>query len=100
MITESKNNGIYQCFDGDRLLLTITDLGNHIYRAVNNDCDITAEILPIDEYSTNLRCKEHKRKGKDGKFRKTTKLLEHDLKWFDYILEKKGFIRKKKCVNK
>lgn len=97
MITETIENGIYKSFDGDRLLLTITSLGNNTYRAVNMDCDITAEVEPVDDYITRLTCIEHKRRGKDGRYRKTTKLLQHNLSWLDYMLENVGFIRKKKA---
>ena len=96
MVTEVMENGIYKSFDGDRLLLTITSLGNNIYRAVNMDCDITAEVVPEDDYITRLKCIEHKRRGKDGRYRKTTKLLQPNLKWLMYMLEEKGFIRKAK----
>ena len=97
MITETIENGIYKSFDGDRLLLTITSLGNNTYRAVNMDCDITAEVVPEDDYMTRLTCIEHKRRGKDGRYRKTTKLLQHNLKWLMYMLQEKGFIRKAKA---
>ena len=97
MITEVMEGSIYKSFNGDRLLLTITSLGNNIYRAVNMDCDITAEVEPVDDYTTKLKCIEHKRRGKDGRYRKTTKLLQHNLSWLDYMLENVGFIRKKKC---
>lgn len=97
MITEVMEGSIYKSFDGDRLLLTITSLGNNTYRAVNMDCDITAEVEPVDDYITRLTCIEHKRKGKDGRYRKTTKLLQSNLFWLDYILQEKGFIRKAKA---
>ena len=97
MIVETMENGIYKSFDGDMLLLTITSLGNNTYRAVNMDCDITAEVEPVDDYITRLTCIEHKRRGKDGRYRKTTKLLQSNLFWLDYMLQEKGFIRKAKA---
>ena len=97
MITEVMEGSIYKSFDGDRLLLTITSLGNNTYRAVNTDCDITAEVEPVDDYITRLTCIEHKRRGKDGRYRKTTKLLQSNLFWLDYMLQEKGFIRKAKA---
>ena len=97
MVTEVMENGMYKVGDGERVLCTITSLGNNIYRAVNMDCDITAEVVPEDDYITRLKCIEHKRRGKDGKYRKTTKLLQSNLKWFMYMLEEKGFIRKAKA---
>ena len=97
MITEVMENGIYKACDGEKVLCTITSLGNNIYRAVNTDCDITAEVVPEDDYITRLKCIEHKRRGKDGKYRKTTKLLQSNLYWLDYMLQEKGFIRKAKA---
>ena len=97
MIAEVMENGIYKAFDGDMVLCTITSLGNNIYRAVNMECDITAEIEPEDDYITRLKCIEHKRRGKDGRYRKTKKLLQSNLFWLDYMLQEKGFIRKAKA---
>ena len=37
------------------------------------------------------------RRGKDGRYRKTTKLLQSNLFWLDYMLQEKGFIRKAKA---
>lgn len=99
MLTETIDNGIYKCFDEDRILLTITSLGDNIYRAVNSYMDITAEVSPIDEYTTRVKCIKHKRADRLGRYRETTKLLSHNLSWLDYMLEEKGFIRKKKCKN-
>lgn len=98
MIVEKIENGVYQAIDGERILLTIEALGNNVYRAVNDSFDITAEVTPIDEYSNNVRCIEHKRADKNGRFRKTTKLMLHNMRWLDWILEEKGFVRKKKTV--
>lgn len=97
MVTEVMENGIYKTCDGEKVLCTITSLGNNIYRAINMDCDITAEVVPEDDYITRLKCIEHKRRGKDGRYRKTTKLLQSNLKWLMYMLEEKGFIRKAKA---
>ena len=97
MVTEVMENGMYKVCDGERVLCTITSLGNNIYRAVNMDCDITAEVVPVDDYITRLTCIEHKRRGKDGRYRKTTKLLQSNLSWLNYMLQEKGFIRKAKA---
>ena len=97
MVTEVMENGMYKVCDGERVLCTITSLGNNIYRAVNMDCDITAEVVPEDDYITRLKCIEHKRRWKDGRYRKTTKLLQSNLYWLDYMLQEKGFIRKAKA---
>ena len=97
MVTEVMENGMYKVCDGERVLCTITSLGNNIYRAVNMDCDITAEVVPEDDHITRLKCIEHKRRGKDGRYRKTTKLLQSNLSWLDYMLQEKSFIRKAKA---
>ena len=97
MVTEVMENGMYKACDGERVLCTITSLGNNIYRAVNMDCDITAEVVPEDDYITRLKCIEHKRRGKDGRYRKTTKLLQSNLSWLNYMLQEKSFIRKAKA---
>lgn len=99
MFKEIKENGKYQIFVDGKLLLTIEELGNNAYKATNDSFTITAEVVPLDDYRTQLRCIEHKRADKNGVYRKTTKLLEHNMSWLDYILEDKGFIRKKKCVS-
>lgn len=96
MITETRTENTYTCFDGDKALLTVTSNGNNVYRAVNNFIDITAEVVPLDDYRTSLHCIEHKVKGKDGRFRKSTVLLRNDLSWFRFTLEDIGFIRKSK----
>lgn len=97
MVTEVMENGIYKACDGEKVLCTITSLGNNIYRAVNMDCDITAEVVPEGDYITRLKCIDHKRRGKDGRYRKTTKLLQSNLSWLNYMLQEKGFIRKAKA---
>lgn len=99
MIKETIKNGVYTAKDGNKLLLTITSLGDDVYRAVNEDCDIVARVAPLDDYRTYVQCISYKRKDKNGRYRKTTKLLSHTLKWLDYMLEKIGFIREKQCVN-
>lgn len=101
MIIETMENGVYQSIDtenNNEILLTITSLENNVYRAINNSFDIMAEIIPVDDFSNKVKCIEYKRADKNGRYRKTTKLLNHTLSWLDWILEEKGFIRKKKCV--
>ena len=99
MIKETIKNGVYTSKDGNKVLLTITSLGDNIYRAVNNYYDIVARVTPLDDYRTSVQCISYKRKDKIGRYRKTTKLLSHTLGWLDYMLEKIGFIREKKSVN-
>lgn len=99
MIIEHLENGVYTIKDGERTLLTVTDLGENRYRAVNLNFDITAEVVPLDEYSTRSRVIEHKRRGKDGRYRRTAKLVEHDSRWLVYMLEKIGMIRTPKTID-
>ena len=79
--------------------MTIDKIADDTYRAVNNFTDITIKAIQIDEYRTQTECIEHKTVGKDGKFRKSKKLLEHNLSWLVYMLEEKGFINKRKPIN-
>lgn len=99
MIIERLENGVYTSKDGERTLLTVTDLGENRYRAVNLNFDITAEVVPLDEYRTRSRVIEHKRRGKDGRYRRTAKLVEHDSRWLVYMLEKIGMIRTPKTID-
>ena len=92
MIVEKLENGIFTSIDDDEeILLTITDLGNNIYRAVNKFTDMTAEIIPLEPHKVSIRNIEHKRTDKLGRRRKTNKLLDSDLKWLWYMLQEKGF---------
>ena len=75
--------------------LTIDKIADDTYRAVNNFTDITIKAIQIDEYRTQTECIEHKTKGKDGKFRKSKKLMEHNTSWLLYMLEEYGFIKKR-----
>ena len=99
MITEIRTENTYTCLDGDKTLLTVTSKGNNVYRAVNNFFDITAEVVPLDDYRTSLHCIEHKAKGKDGRFRKSNTLLQHNLSWLRFTLEDIGFIRKSTAIS-
>ena len=92
-------DGVYQSTDNDgEVMLTITALGNNIYRAVNKFWVITAEVIPLDEYRTSTRCIENKKADKNGKFRKSKALAEQNTNWLRYMLEEKGFIRKAKTM--
>ena len=99
MIIERLENGVYTSKDGERTLLTVTDLGGNRYRAVNLDCDITAEVVPLDAYRTRSRVIEHKRRGKDGRYRRTAKLKAHNEKWLVWTLERIGMIRTPKTID-
>lgn len=97
---EVMENELYQSIDDNGvILLTITSLGNNTYRAVNKFFDITAEIKPLDDYKTSVRCIENKKADKNGKYRKTKLLAEHNTSWLDYMLQEKGFIRKAKAMS-
>ena len=78
-----------------KVSLTIDKIADDTYRAVNNFTDITIKAIQIDEYRTQTECIEHKTKGKDGKFRKSKKLMEHNTSWLLYMLEEYGFIKKR-----
>ena len=98
-MTETKTNTFYQCKDGYKVLCTIERTEENVFRAVNSDTDITCEVIKIDEYKTSVSCIQHKRRGKDGKYRKTSKLLDHNMNWLLYMLENKGFIEPRKSYN-
>jgi hypothetical protein len=91
MITETIKSGVYKCFDDETLLLIITDLGNNIYRAVNKDTDMTAEIIRLEPDKVSMKSIEHKVTDKLGRRRKSNKLLKSDLNWLWYMLHEKGF---------
>lgn len=59
---------------------------------------ITAEIEPIDDYRTSIRCIENKKADKNGRFRKTKTLTDHNTHWLYYMLVEYGFIRKSKVT--
>ena len=98
MVVETMANGVYQCTDDGEILLTITSLGDNRYRAVDKELDMTAEIIALDEYRTQSRCLSYKRADKNGKYKKSNKMLAHNLSWLRWMLEEKGFIRESKCV--
>jgi hypothetical protein len=91
MIEEKLENGLFTIKCDGEILLTITDMGNNIYRAVNKGTDMTAEIIPLEPHKVSIRSIEHKRTDKVGRRRQTNKLLESDLNWLWYMLQEKGF---------
>ena len=98
-MAETKTNTFYQYKSGGKVLCTIEKTAENVFRAVNLDTDITCEVIKIDEYKTSVSCIEHKRRGKDGKYRKSKNLLEHNMNWLLYMLENKGFIEPRKAYN-
>ena len=81
------------------MLCTIESLGNHIYKATNSFLKITAEVFPIDEYRTYVKCIENKNRTKNGIYRKSRKLMDSNMKWLVCMLEEYGFIRKPKTIS-
>ena len=96
MIKENFDGNVYTAVSDGELICTIERIDKNTYHVKNKFTDMTAEIIPLDEYRTQQRCLEHKRAGKDGKFRKSKALIEHNLNWLQWMLEEKGFIRKTK----
>ena len=98
MIIDKMENGVWTTTDTEtnKVLCTIESLGNNIYKVINNSLSITAEVFPIDEYRTSIKCIENKNKTKNGIYRKSKKLMDANMKWLVYMLEETGFIRKPK----
>ena len=98
MIKEIKENNIYKMIDGDDVILTIESLGDNVYKATNKNSIVIGKIVPLDEYKTQLTLIENKRADKNGRYRKTKKLANHNLSWLHGMVESKGFIRKSKPI--
>ena len=52
--------------------------------------------MPIDDYKTLIRCIENKQADKNGVYRKTKKLADHNASWLNYMCQEIGFVRKAK----
>lgn len=98
MIIEKMENGVYQSISDGEVLLTITDLGDNTYKAVNKFNEIIGKVIPLDEYRTSITLISNSKADKNGRYRKSSKLAEHNLSWLNYILQEKGFIRKAKPI--
>lgn len=98
MIVDKMENGIWTRTDTDEneVLCKIESLGNNVYKATNCFTKITAEIVPIDDYKTLIRCIENKQADKNGVYRKTKKLADHNASWLNYMCQEIGFVRKAK----
>lgn len=94
MIKEIKENNVYKMVDGEEILLTVEDLGDDVYKAVNENIIIIGKIVPLDEHRTELSLIENKKADKNGRYRKTKKLANHNLIWLHSVVERAGFIRK------
>ena len=102
MIINKMENGIWTSIDTERneVLCTIESLGNHIYKATNSFLKITAEVFPIDEYRTSVKCIENKNRTKNGIYRKSKKLMDSNMKWLVYMLEECGLLENQKLYYK
>ena len=98
MIVDKMENGIWTRTDTDKneVLCKIESLGNNVYKATNCFTKITAEIVPIDDYKTLIRCIENKQADKNGVYRKTKKLADHNASLLNYMCQEIGFARKAK----
>ena len=89
----------YTAYDeNNNILLTIEKIGECTYKAKNQYSVIVAKIEVVDDYKTLITCIENKNICKNGVYRKSNKLKDHNLSWLNYMLQTKGFIRKQKPV--
>lgn len=99
-MAENFNGNKYVVENNGEMLLTIEKISDNTYHAKKNKfTDMTVEVTPLDECRTQTRCIEHKTAGKDGKFRKSKKLLDSNVNWLVWMLEEKGFINKRNPIN-
>lgn len=78
----------------NRLLLTITDLGDNYYITENGFHRLEGYCETLDEYRTKCRLDKNYIVGKNGRLYSSKKLLGHNTSWFAYILKEKGFLSK------
>ena len=83
----------------DNNLDVATNFIKLILTRTNSFLKITAEVFPIDEYRTSVKCIENKNRTKNGIYRKSRKLMDSNMKWLVYMLEEYGFIRKPKTIS-
>lgn len=91
------SNDNYRIYLGDKLLLEITK-NKDTYTTKNDFAMTTAKVIPLNEYETQCILISNKLKQKNGVYRETKKLAQHNLAWIHYILEKYGLIRKSKPI--
>lgn len=94
-----KVNNTTNIYLDDRLLLSITDLGNNHYITENSVNRLEGYCKTLDDYKTECRLDKNYTIGKNGRLYNSKKLIEHNTSWFAYILTEYGFIRKAKCIN-
>ncbi len=87
-------NGVYTCLNekGETICI-IESLGDNIYKAKNKSLQIISEIKFLDNGNKFMKCIENKNADKNGRFRKSNKLMVHNMQWLAYMLEEKGIIR-------
>lgn len=79
--------------DGE-LSLIIEKLGGNRFLVENNSIKLIGEVEALDESTTLISLEKNYKKDKLGRWRNTKKLFKHNLSWFSYILQEKGFVRK------
>lgn len=95
-VTIEGNKTMY-FLDGD-LLLTIEKLDENKFLVENKNTKLIGEVIPLDEYRTEISLEKNFKKDTLGRWRNTKKLFSHNLSWFSYILQEKGFVRKAKAM--
>lgn len=80
----------------NELLLTIEVLGENKFLVENKFNKLIGEVIPLDDYTTQISLEKNFKKDKLGRWRNTKKLINHNSSWFSYILQEKGFVRKMK----
>lgn len=103
--TKTESGYIYEAKDksGERVLLTIWKTEGNTWRAKNCDFDITAEIKPLDDYRTEVVTIVYKQRDRAGRYRNRksgSRLQSSALSWLVWYLEKHGFIREPKVMER
>lgn len=98
MIKEIKDKNSYCVYENNTIICEITKLTDDTYYFQTRDTIMVLKVKVIDDYYTSIQTLRHETKTKNGYYRKSTKLLQHNQKWGLYMLEEKGFIRKPKCI--
>lgn len=89
-------DNVKEYYINGKLSLTITQLEDNNFIVENTINKIVGSCSSINEYKTKVVIKELYTKGKNGRLYKTKKLLQHNVTWFGYILEKEGYIHNPK----